>query len=193
GVPGGRSVKTEIKSPDRLADEQIRERTQRPAGDAPRSVGGAVSDTWITADTKMRLLADGDTPALDINVDTRNGVVTLFGMVGTEKEKQAAEADARKVNGVTRVVNQLQVVPKAEQKTVKAKDDEIERQVKQQLERREDLRDASVSVEVKNGVARLTGTVDSESDRLAAAIAARSTPGVRAVQDDLRVEPRRES
>jgi osmotically-inducible protein OsmY len=48
-------------------------------------------------------------------------------------------------------------------------------------------------MKVKNGVARLTGTVGSESDRLVAAIAARSTPGVRAVQDDLRVEPRRES
>jgi hyperosmotically inducible periplasmic protein len=193
GVPGARSVKSEIKSPDRLADEQVREHGERPSGSTARDLSGAVSDAWITADTKMRLLADGDAPALDINVDTRNGVVTLFGMVATEKEKRAAEADAHKVNGVTRVVNQVQVVPKAKQETVKAKDDEVEQQVKRQLERREDLRNASVDVEVKNGVARLTGTVGSESDRLVAAIAARSTPGVRAVQDDLRVEPRRES
>jgi len=40
---------------------------------------------------------------------------------------------------------------------------------------------------VKNGVARLKGKVDSGEQRLAAAIAARGTPGVRAVRDELSV------
>ena len=40
---------------------------------------------------------------------------------------------------------------------------------------------------MKNGVARLTGTVDEEQQHLMAAIVARSTAGVRAVQNDLRV------
>jgi osmotically-inducible protein OsmY len=39
---------------------------------------------WITSATKMRLLADPRTPALDINVDTRAGIVTLFGIVPTQ-------------------------------------------------------------------------------------------------------------
>ena len=54
-------------------------------------------------------------------------------------------------------------------------------------QQRDDLKGTSISSDVKNGVARLTGTVDSESQRLEAAIAARSVPGVRAVHDELKV------
>jgi osmotically-inducible protein OsmY len=43
------------------------------------------------------------------------------------------------------------------------------------------------SIEVKNGVVRLTGTVLSGARRLEAAVAARAVPGVRAVEDDLRL------
>ena len=55
------------------------------------------------------------------------------------------------------------------------------------IDAREKLKGSSISVDVKNGVARLTGTVEDEQQRLEAAIAARSTPGVRAVQNDTRV------
>ena len=44
-----------------------------------------------------------------------------------------------------------------------------------------------VTVTVKNGVVRLTGTVPTGTRRLEAAVLARSIQGVRAVQDDLRV------
>ena len=58
---------------------------------------------------------DSRTPALDINVETHAGVVTLFGIVPSQDAKSAAEADARKVSGVKRVVNELQVVVSAKQ------------------------------------------------------------------------------
>jgi len=141
----------------------------------------------ITADTKMRLLADSDVPALDVNVDTFNGTVTLWGSVPTQQAKAAAEADAHKVGGVTRVVNELQVVPIARKEQVKAKDDDLKQEVKRAIDARENLKGSSISVDVKNGVARLTGTVEDEQQRLEAAIAARSTPRVRAVQNDTRV------
>ena len=63
-------------------------------------MGEAASDMWITSATKMRLLADPRTPALDINVDTRAGIVTLFGIVPSQDAKAAAADDARKVSGV---------------------------------------------------------------------------------------------
>jgi hypothetical protein len=44
-----------------------------------------------------------------------------------------------------------------------------------------------VTVTVKNGVVRLTGTVPTGTRRLEAAVLARSVQGVRAVEDDLRV------
>jgi hyperosmotically inducible periplasmic protein len=75
------------------------------------NVGGAMRDMYITSATKMRLLADRETPGLDINVDTENGVVTLFGTVPSKKAKAEAESEARKVSGVKRVVNELHVAP----------------------------------------------------------------------------------
>jgi hypothetical protein len=44
-----------------------------------------------------------------------------------------------------------------------------------------------ISVEVKNGVVRLTGTLASGAQRLEAAMAARAIPSVRAVKDNLRL------
>jgi hyperosmotically inducible protein len=186
-VPGVRRVESEVQSPDRLADEEIRRDREQPAtAGVRRGIGGTAKDMFITTDVKMRLLADDKTPGTDINVDTRNGVVTLFGVVPNAAAKAASEADARKVSGVTRVINELEVVPKAKQERVEAKDDQLQDQIERKLEDRKDLEGADIKVEVKNGVARLTGTVDNESQRLAAAIAARSTPGVRAVHDELR-------
>jgi len=185
-VPGVRSVRSEVESPDGLADDELHHQYGRPEA-GTRGVGQTLQDMYITSATKMRLLADEKTPALDINVDTRNGVVTLFGTVPTAAAKEAAESDARKVSAVRRVVNELEVVPHAVKERVQARDEDLKDQVKKNLENRQDLKDASIDVEVRNGVARLTGTIKSEQQRLAAAIAARSTPGVRAVHDDLRM------
>ena len=77
------------------------------------------------------------------------------------------------------------MVPSAKQPAVKAQDEEIEREVKKALENHEDLK--GVNVAVKNCVARLTGTVPTGMQRLEAAVVARATLGVCAVQDDLRV------
>ncbi|HEY3303087.1 MAG TPA: BON domain-containing protein [Candidatus Binatia bacterium] len=183
-VPGVERVASEIKSPDTLADAEIwREPTTKTSA-KESGIRDAASDTWITSATKMRLLADSRTPGLDINVETRAGVVTLFGIVPSQDAKAAAEVDARKVSGVKSVVNELQVVPPGKQATVKARDEDIEREVKKAFEK-SDLKD--VSVEVKNGVVRLKGTVSSGTRRLDAAVLARSVEGVRAIKDDLRV------
>jgi hyperosmotically inducible protein len=184
-VPGVERVASEIKSPDTLADAEIwREPTARGESSKDSGIRNTASDIWITSATKMRLLTDSRTPALDINVETHAGVVTLFGIVPSQDAKSAAEADARKVSGVKRVVNELQVVASAKQSEVKARDEDIESEVKRAFEK-SDFKD--ISVEVKNGVVRLTGTTPTGARRLDAAVLARSVKGVRAVKDDLRV------
>jgi hyperosmotically inducible periplasmic protein len=184
GVPGVHRVASEVQSPDTLADAEIwRESTPQPSGEG-YGVWDTASDIWITSAIKMRLLTDSQTPALDINVDTWEGVVTLFGIVPSQEAKAAAEAAARKVSGVKRVENELQVVASAKQAAVQVRDEEVERAVKQAFETPA-LKD--ITVEVKNGVVRLTGTVPSGARRLEAAVAARAVPGVRAVEDDLRL------
>jgi len=185
GVPGVRRIASEIQSPETMADAEIWRDPKPQSPSEGHGVGDTASDIWITSATKMRLLADSETPALDINVDTLSGVVTLFGIVSSQEAKAAAEADARKVSGVKRVENELQVVASAKQAAGKVRDEELERMVKKAFDT-PDLKD--ISIEVKNGVVRLTGTVPSGGRRLEAAVAARSVPGVRAVEDDLRLE-----
>jgi len=187
GVPGVHRVSSEIKSPSQLGDAEIYADRPAQAGDAPKGVGTRASDMLITSDIKMRLIADDRTPGMAVNVDTNDGVVTLFGMVESQAAKTAAEEDARKVSGVERVVNDLQVVAASKQPAVKENDKDVKANVEAALAKRDDLQKASIDVDVSNGVARLTGTVPSQSTRLAAAVVARTAQGVRAVHDELRV------
>jgi hypothetical protein len=92
---------------------------------------------------------------------------------------------------VNKVVNELKVVPSSRKDAVQAKDDDLEQAIDSTLSKRDDLRGSNIDVEVANGVARLTGTVENEQQRMAAAVAARSTPGVKAVKEELRVSETR--
>jgi hyperosmotically inducible protein len=183
-VPGVRRVASEIQSPDTLADAEIWRAPTPPPPKAGYGVWDTASDIWITSAVRMSLLADINVPGLEIDLDSWDGVVTLFGIVSSQDAKGAAEADALKVSGVKRVVNELQVVPSAKQAAVNASDGELQHEVRKALDEHE-FRD--VGLEVRNGVARLTGTVPTGARNLEAAVVARSVPGIRAVQDDLRL------
>jgi hyperosmotically inducible protein len=189
GVPGVRRVATEVEGGDRVADEELGQTARNRVATGAADANGAVSDAWITSATKLRLLANSETPALDINVDTTDGRVTLFGVVPSAAAKAAAEAEARKVNGVRSVSNDLQVVPAKQQDAVAAKDADIETAVERALERRKEVTGDQVQVEVKDGVVRLTGTVPNQSARVTAATTARATKGAKAVLwEDLKVD-----
>jgi len=184
-VPGVRRVASEIQGPDTLADEEIwRARAPHQPSQGYGGVLDTANDIWITSAVRMSLIADSNVPGFEIDLDSWDGVVTLFGIVSSQDAKGAAEADALKVSGVKRVVNELQVVPSANQQAVNASDDELQREVRKALDEH-GFRD--VGLEVRNGVARLTGTVPTGARNLEAAVVARSIPGVRAVEDDLRL------
>jgi osmotically-inducible protein OsmY len=183
-VAGVRKVTSEIRSPDQMSDRELWAQDEDVAARDPNFA----KDLYVTTTTKLRLMAKQDVPALDVNVDTRDGVVTLFGTVPSEAAKQAAGAEAQKVTWVRRVDNELQVVPKERQEVVAADDDRIRSSVEQRIEERPALSDAEIGVEVQNGVVRLTGQVSDSGDRLVAVTTARAVEGVRAVEDDLRIE-----
>jgi len=186
-VKGVKQVASEIKSPDALSDSEIWRDTQKTtAGDAPVTTTGAMSDMWITTAAKVRLIANADTPATSINVDTQRGVVTLFGTVPNDAAKHAAEAEVAKVDGVAKVRNQLQVVAPPMQEAVAEKDDQIKDRIAKRVD--DALTDGSnVTIDVQNGVVRLTGKVERQADRISALTIARSTQGVRSVVDDLQI------
>jgi osmotically-inducible protein OsmY len=184
GIRGVHRVASEVQSPETLADAEIWREATPPASSEEPGVWDTASDIWITSATKMLLLADSQTPALDINVDTWAGVVTLFGIVPSQQAKAAAEADARKVSGVKGVENELQVVASTKQAAGQVRDEELDREVKKVLDT---PAFKGISIEVKNGVVRMTGNTPTGARRLEAAVAVRSVPGVRAVENDLRL------
>jgi len=66
-------------------------------------------DMAITAKVKSALLHESQINATDINVNTRDGVVTLSGHVDDLNQKMRAEEIARSTNGVKSVHNELEV------------------------------------------------------------------------------------
>jgi len=67
----------------------------------------APTDDLITDNVRLKLASDPDVKGGAIQVDVRQGVVTLTGVVETQKIKMKAEKISRKVKGVKQVVNNL--------------------------------------------------------------------------------------
>ena len=69
----------------------------------------ALANGALTAKIKSKMALDDSVKALDINVDTVNGVVTLTGTVHSEAERTRALQLARETVGVTSVTDRLTV------------------------------------------------------------------------------------
>ena len=69
----------------------------------------AVDDATTTAVVKSKLLANGNTNGLKINVDTHHNTVILRGEVESDEVRDLAEALAMNTENVERVENELKV------------------------------------------------------------------------------------
>jgi hyperosmotically inducible protein len=74
-----------------------------------QAIGDKTSDATITSAVKMKFAADKTVDALDINVDTSDGNVTLTGKVRAKTEADQAITLARSVEGVKSVTPHLTV------------------------------------------------------------------------------------
>jgi len=195
-VRGVRAVASEVRlTKGAKPDDVLAGREFRPES---RGALDVTTDLTITVSVKLSLLADPRIPALDVNVDTTDRVVTLFGIVPTADAKSAAAERARGVAAVKRVENRLQVVAARNLEAVHRRDDELHAAVMRKLSERPPLERLVLKVEAQNGIVRLTGTVPSESHRLLAVTTARRVRGVRAVEEGLEVrrivaEPEKET
>ena len=81
------------------------------AEDAASATAGTLASGAVTTKISSRFVDEILLKGSDINVDTANHVVTLRGRVTSMAGSERAEAIARGTDGVTRVVNELVVVP----------------------------------------------------------------------------------
>ena len=84
---------------------QVKGRTSEAAQQTRR----ALSDGGLTAKIKTKMALDDAVKALDLDVDTSGTVVTVSGRVRTDAERQRALRLARETDGVTKVVDGIQV------------------------------------------------------------------------------------
>ena len=79
------------------------------AGDAADKLGDTVKDARLTAKIKSKMALDDHVKARGIDVSTEGSVTTLTGVVASSDERRRAVQLARDTDGVTRVVDKLEV------------------------------------------------------------------------------------
>ena len=143
-------------------------------------------DWLIQDDVDFNLNTDYTLEGLGIKTSVKDGVVTLSGKVYTLYQKSHAKDVAARVRGVKKVVDRLT----ADWSPGKKSDAELVSVIKSRLEWNWMTSSVAnnIQVSVKNGVAILTGDVDSWSERREAWRVAYHTDGVWNVDNRLTVK-----
>ena len=165
-------------------------------------------DAWVTSKIQAKYFTDPDVKGLDIDVTTRDGVVTLAGTVEGQAERRQAVAIARNTDGVREVQDQLQLRGGAEadsaagtagreaaaegreagREAATAVDDTwITTKIQAKYFLDPEVKGHEVNVDTQNGVVTLKGSVASEAQKQAAEAIARETQGVTRVDNQLTV------
>lgn len=89
------------------AMKQAGQDAKTSAANTADKVGGAIDDAAITTAVNAALVKDKDLSAVKIDVDTKAGVVSLYGPAPSASARERATTIAKGVSGVTSVNNQL--------------------------------------------------------------------------------------
>lgn len=177
-------------------DNRLRVRGEKESGTAELSVG--VPDAWVTAKIQSKYFMDDEVKGRNINVDTRDGVVTLAGTVETEAQRAQAGAIARNTDGVKDVREQLQVQPAAAKRNadtarplpnVVDTDAWVTTRVRSRFFTDAHVKNMNVDVATNSGVVTLTGEVQDAEARTTAEALAKQVDGVKQVTNKLTVKP----
>jgi osmotically-inducible protein OsmY len=144
-----------------------------------------VTDREITDAVENEITFDQAVPLAAIDVSTENGVVSLSGNVSNLLAKRRAGRLAETVKGVRSVINQIDVQP-----TVDRPAAEIQADIQNALLMDPATESYNVDPTVADGVATLTGTVQSWQERRLAEKVAAGVRGVTAVQNEIDVNYR---
>jgi hyperosmotically inducible protein len=107
-----RDVESKTGGPDSTTASDLRQgvaNATQAAKDAGTAVVATVNDAAITAAVSAGLAKDPDLSAFKINVETKDGTVSLRGSAPSAHAKARAEDIAKGVRGVSTVDNQLEV------------------------------------------------------------------------------------
>ncbi|WP_339409502.1 MULTISPECIES: BON domain-containing protein [unclassified Pseudomonas] len=166
----------------------------KEAGRTEPTLSQRFDDATLTATVKSKLLWNRHTEGLDINVDSANGMVTLTGNAQSNEAKELAERLAANTDGVRKVSNKLTVNGdgSAAAKAQNAADDTgaaisdawITSKVKTSFLYSRNIDGLDISVDTKDGMVNLSGTVMTKAEKELAIETASNIRGVRGVNAD---------
>ncbi|CAG1018986.1 hypothetical protein BURC_03828 [Burkholderiaceae bacterium] len=107
-VASARTAAAEVKQSAQQGLSEAAQATQEKSEVVAQKVG----DAALTAAIKAGIAKDPELSALRINVDTKDGHVSLYGSAPSDAARQRAQAIALAENGVTGVDNQLAIETK---------------------------------------------------------------------------------
>ena len=178
--------------------------TGAAASDVAARALALVDDARIVSTVQSKYFLDDRVKGRHINVDARQGVVTLRGEVGSEAERREALLLARGTAGVRRVEDSLSVnasldgpgaAPSAESAAATAvavseavTDTTITTRIQAKYFLDRDVKAGGMDVTTKDGVVLLEGTVPTQAARDRAIAIAQETTGVIQVVDRLQVQ-----
>lgn len=195
-----------------------------PSSSAPVATTGSAPDTVLPSETgaapgvnddqrivtsiQAKYFLDNSVKSRDIDVESRNGVVTVRGRVGSDSERAQALILARMTAGVQRVEDGLTVdgsLAPAEAigtggttveqgsatDAVPSADSSLETSIRQQLSSDTRLASTEVEVTVKDGVVLVQGMVPDQASKQRVLTMVRRADGVAQVVDRLTVVARR--
>jgi hyperosmotically inducible periplasmic protein len=178
--------------------------------DTAKKTGNAISDSWITLKVHSQFVPEDTLEGRDIDVDTKNGVVTLNGTVPTEAGRARAMAIAKATDGVTNVTDNLRIAAAHDMSAMagqaardagkKAKeatgttgkaitDGWIKSKLAAQYVTEDSLDKSDIDIDVSKGNVVLNGAVRTTAARARAAEIAKTTDGVKSVKNNLKIDP----
>jgi osmotically-inducible protein OsmY len=143
------------------------------------------SDKQITENVFQALLWDARVSPARIDVDTKNGHVTLSGTVDNFHKKWSAIDNAMKVANVVHVVDHIKVEP-----TDVVTDAALQQNIEKALLNDSRLAQTHIGCSVENGSISLQGSVHTFYQRVAAEESCRWVKGVVNVINEIEVVPR---
>ncbi len=132
-------------------------------------------DLDLSIEIKKALAEDMEVSAMDIQVDTEDGVVHLDGVVDVLGEREYAEEVVRGIDGVQDVVNRLVIGMER-----RIKDNDLERAVEKSLIEK-DEKFYKIGVAGRKGMVQLFGEVDNLAEEKEALMATMEVMGVKEV------------
>jgi hyperosmotically inducible protein len=174
--------------------------------------GEKLEDAWLATRIQAKFVGDRDIKARDIKVSADDGVVTLKGRVLNESERQLALTIARDTGGVNQVIDNLDVEvagpppahmvnggtpgaaattgtnpsPSSSSPAVAVSDDaRITTSIQSKYFMDDRIKGRHIIVTTNAGVVTLNGEIADDTERAEALLLARTTEGVKRVEDNL--------